>query len=109
MPDLPFIGEGLELQGELVDTVDARHLFEYLGIGTDFNTWFDTIVAAFGFIKYEDYGGSETCPGGVPLHGYWMTLNMAREICSRLSTHKGAIAYMYFNTHYVKQREALRL
>ena len=44
-----------EIDGQMVNTVNARDLYEFLGVKTRFNDWIQRRIKEYGFIEGVDY------------------------------------------------------
>lgn len=88
------------VNGELVQTVDARHLHKFLGVRRRFATWISERIAEYGFVDGQDYTSfsqiGEKPRGGRPTIEYHLTLDMAKELSMVERTPKGREARRYF-------------
>ncbi|WP_176713225.1 antA/AntB antirepressor family protein, partial [Gilliamella sp. Imp1-1] len=88
-----------QLNGKLQQTVSAKQLHHFLGVGRDFSTWIKGRIEQYGFIENDDYvvfdspelvnqsiknkqlNKRETVRGGDRRSiDYHLTLNMAKEL-----------------------------
>lgn len=80
---LPVVAK--PLPAGAVDTVDARDLYAFLGVGKDFSTWIKGRIAAYAFEEGRDFLAESRSPergsgnrgAGVT---YYLTLDMAKEL-----------------------------
>ena len=78
------------INNELLNTVDARDLHTFLGVGRDFSTWIKDRIGEFGFVEGQDYSIITGSPilvskknnprGGHNRLDYHVTLDMAKEL-----------------------------
>jgi len=80
------------------DTVNAKELYEFLGVGRDFSSWMKQRINKYGFIKNEDYTTDYTTPqnGGMVRTEYYLTLDMSKELSMVENSEKGKQARKYF-------------
>jgi phage anti-repressor protein len=77
--------------------VNARVLWEALGVSTRFNDWFRERCVTYGFEEGKDfYLISSKSTGGRPTKDYKLTLDMAKELAMVEKTNKGREARQYF-------------
>lgn len=86
---------------ETVETVNARDLHAFLGVGKDFSTWIKDRVEAFGFVAGQDFvtvSGFSPNSGksGRPAVDYHLTLSMAKELAMVERNEAGKRARLYF-------------
>ncbi len=92
------------LDGEDVQTVDARTLHEFLCVGKAFGAWLVERIDKFGFVENVDYVLAETCfpkmeskmHGGHNRRDYALSLSMAKELAMVERTPQGKAARLYF-------------
>jgi anti-repressor protein len=73
--------EQREVGGELIQTVDARELWEFLDVAKDFSTWLKDRIQQYGFVEGRDFSpilGKTS--GGRPTKEYALSLDMAKEL-----------------------------
>jgi len=79
-------------------TVIARELHEFLGVGKDFSTWIKDRIFQYNFIENQDFvvfpGIGEK--GGRPSIEYHLTIDMAKELSMVERNEKGKQARQYF-------------
>jgi len=80
--------------------VDARELWKYLEVKSDFNNWFKNYVNDFGFIEDQDFtvlvNNYKNSKGGRPSKDYALQLSMAKELAMLQRSDKGKQARLYF-------------
>ena len=87
-----------EIQGTWTQTVDARKLHERLEIVTRFNDWIARRIDEYCFVEGRDYlfySNLSKTPGR-PEHAFYLTLDMAKEMCMVERTPAGRAARQYF-------------
>lgn len=84
--------------GELVQTVSARELHLFLGVGKDFSTWIKDRIEQFGFVEDADFVVFPEIgeKGGRPQISYHLTLDMAKELSMVERNERGKQARQYF-------------
>ncbi|SET61102.1 Phage anti-repressor protein [Nitrosospira multiformis] len=92
--------EGCTVGNEAVQTVNARELHGFLGVGKDFSTWIRDRVEQYSFLENQDFVcspvlGSEG-RGGHNRKDYHLTLDMAKELSMVERNEKGKQARQYF-------------
>lgn len=106
----PLIAIGSATVGqETVETVNARELHDFLGVGKDFSTWIKDRIETFGFVAGQDFvtvsgliapiSGTSNGRGGArprPVIDYHLTLGMAKELAMVERTDAGKRARLYF-------------
>ena len=73
---------------EVIQTVNARELHGFLGVGKVFGTWITDRITKYGFVDGVDYTttvhfpvpGSKTGSGGLNKKDYHVSLDMAKEL-----------------------------
>ena len=89
--------EKTTIGGDLIETVNARELHEFLESQQDFSTWVQNRIDQYGFIDGQDFttilGKSS---GGRPSTDYHLTLDMAKELSMVERNEKGKEARQYF-------------
>jgi phage anti-repressor protein len=90
------------MDGGLIETINARHLWEYLGVLTDFSDWIKRRIEEYGFIENVDYTilkfevGKIQRLRGMSEYEYHITLDMTKELCMVERNDKGREARRYF-------------
>ncbi|MFS1584046.1 MAG: antA/AntB antirepressor family protein [Candidatus Arsenophonus phytopathogenicus] len=121
--------ETKNINGALIQTVNARDLHAFLEIGKDFTTWIKDRIKQYAFVENQDYiiveNLSSPKSGSAksrqrPMSDYHISLDMAKELSMVERNEKGKQARQYFiecerqaktATHVIPQTlpEALRL
>lgn len=82
------------------ETVNARELHEFLESKQEFTNWFRNRINEFGFEKGNDFIVIDkfitNLNGGRPLDGYFVSLDMAKELSMVERNKKGKQARRYF-------------
>lgn len=102
--------------GELLDTVDARHLHAALKVGRDFSTWIKGRIEEYGFQEGQDFivvdspdRGNQSGRGGDRRSvEYYLALDMAKELAMVERTPVGRSVRLYFIACERKALQALR-
>ena len=88
------------IDGNAVETVNARELHTFLGVQTRFNDWITTRISEYEFVENQDYvrftENSVKPQGGRPSIEYYTTLDMAKELAMVERNEKGKQARKYF-------------
>lgn len=81
-----------------LNTVDAKDLHSFLQIGTRLDTWLSRRVEEYGFTQGIDFISSflSVDNGGDGRTHYYLSIDMAKEICMVEKTEKGKEARKYF-------------
>lgn len=88
-----------EFNGEVVKTVNARELWEYLEIKSRFNDWIKSKLEdkLLGFVYGNDYiTSTRNLVNGIQANEYHVTIEVAKELCMLERKEKGAEARKYF-------------
>ncbi|HGJ5855202.1 antA/AntB antirepressor family protein, partial [Arsenophonus nasoniae] len=116
--------ETKNINGELIQTVNARDLHQFLEVGKDFSNWIKDRIKQYGFVENIDYivfaNSGENPFGGRPAKEYHISFDMAKELSMVERNEKGKQARQYFiecerqaktATHVIPQTlpDALRL
>jgi|GEM_PF-1748967 uncharacterized protein HI_1422 len=83
-----------ELQGAF--PANAETLFKFLVINSKFADWIKNRITQYGFIENQDYIVKTTYTGRRPRKEYFVTLDMAKELCMVENNDKGKEARRYF-------------
>lgn len=92
-----------------IQTVDARELHAFLGVGRKFNAWIIGRIAEYGFAENVDFAKvrSQTGPNFKRLEvEYFLSLDMAKELAMVERSAKGREARQYFIEVEKKYRSA---
>lgn len=83
---------------EQVRTVNARELHEQLQVASDFRNWIKNRIQKYGFIENQDFVtfGKNLPKLGRPQVDYFITIDMAKELCMVENNEQGRIARQYF-------------
>jgi len=83
-----------------VQTINARELHTFLGVGKDFATWMKDRIDQYDFIENQDFVCSPVLGsngrGGHNRKDYHLTLDMAKELAMVERNEKGKQARQYF-------------
>ncbi|HGJ5882876.1 antA/AntB antirepressor family protein [Arsenophonus sp.] len=92
--------ETKNINGELIQTVNARDLHQFLEVGKDFSNWIKDRIKQYGFVENIDYivfaNFGENPFGGRPAKEYHISLDMAKELSMVERNEKGKQARQYF-------------
>lgn len=95
----PSVSEGA-IGGSLVQTVNARDLHAFLGVGKVFAAWIGERIHQYGFEENRDFvvfSESGNNPlGGRPAKEYAITIDMAKELAMVERNERGKRARQYF-------------
>lgn len=83
-----------ELQGAF--PANVKFLFYFLEIDTKFADWINRRISHYSFIENQDYIIKEVFTGRRPRKEYYITLDMAKELCMVENNEKGRQARRYF-------------
>lgn len=88
------------MEGQQVNTVNARDLHEFLEIGKVFGAWITERIDQFEFVENQDFvvvsENGKNPKGGRPAKEYHLTLDMAKELSMVERNEKGKQARRYF-------------
>ena len=91
-----YLGEG----EDVVQTVNARELHGFLGVGKVFAAWIQERIEQYSFIQNQDFvvfsDSGNNPKGGRPTKDYHLTLDMAKELSMVERNEKGKQARQYF-------------
>ena len=87
--------------GERVNTVNARELHAFLGVGKVFAAWIKDRISQYDFVENRDFVcfpilESKEGRGGHNQIDYHLTLDMAKELCMVERNDRGRQARQYF-------------
>ncbi|HAA2220132.1 TPA_asm: phage antirepressor Ant [Campylobacter jejuni] len=83
-----------ELQGAF--PANVKFLFYFLEIDTKFADWIKNRISHYNFIENQDYIVEIVYTKGRPRKEYYVTLDMAKELCMVENNEKGRQARRYF-------------
>ncbi|EAL3061028.1 phage antirepressor Ant [Campylobacter coli] len=83
-----------ELQGAF--PANVKNLFYFLEIDTKFADWIKNRISHYNFIENQDYIIEIVYTKGRPRKEYYVTLDMAKELCMVENNEKGRQARRYF-------------
>ena len=106
LPGAFFIGEIMNelikierkvIGDEEVNSVDARELYDFLGVKMHFTDWILPKIKDYGFVINSDFCRS-TCISinGREMENYILSIDMAKELAMLSKTQKGKEARQYF-------------
>lgn len=76
--------------------VSARELYQALGVESEFSHWFER-MRKYGFTEGDDFSSKTAkSTGGRPNTEYYVTIDMAKELCMIQRTAKGKQCRQYF-------------
>ena len=90
----------LQPHDTLIQAVNARELHTFLQVQTRFNDWIAARITDYDFVENQDYvrftENSVKPQGGRPSIGYFISLDMAKELSMVERNEKGRQARKYF-------------
>ena len=90
----------LQPHDTLIQAVNARELHTFLEVQTRFNDWIAARITDYDFVENQDYvrftENSVKPQGGRPSIGYFISLDMAKELSMVERNEKGKQARRYF-------------
>ncbi|MET3560806.1 anti-repressor protein [Bartonella japonica] len=88
------------VNGETVQTVNARELHDFLEVGKDFSNWITDRIKKYNLVENQDFVCSPNLAskgrGGHNRKDYHLTLNIAKELSMLENNQKGREARLYF-------------
>ena len=88
------------IDGNAVETVNARELHTFLEVGRDFSTWIKDRISKYEFVENQDYVSPhkkmERAIGGTVRTEYFVSVGMAKELAMVERNDKGKQARKYF-------------
>jgi anti-repressor protein len=83
---------------EKINTVNARDLHEQLQVTSRFNDWINNRIKKYGFVENQDFVifTKILVKRGRPETDYFITIDMAKELCMVENNEQGRIARQYF-------------
>ncbi len=96
---IPIFGQNIEQEN--VQTVNARDVWLFLEVKTQFKDWVQRYIKKYDFIEGVDYVccsnlSSKTGSGGHNIKEYYVSLDMAKELSMVQNNPKGKEARQYF-------------
>ncbi|EAL0571209.1 phage antirepressor Ant [Campylobacter jejuni] len=82
--------------GTEINSANAREIFCFLEIETQFSIWLERRILHYNFIENQDYIIELVYTKGRPRKEYYITLDMAKELCMVENNEKGRQARRYF-------------
>ncbi|EGK8137927.1 phage antirepressor Ant [Campylobacter coli] len=82
--------------GAEINSANAREIFCFLKIDTQFSIWLERRILHYNFIENQDYIIELVYTKGRPRKEYYVTLDMAKELCMVENNEKGRQARRYF-------------
>ncbi|MBE2985322.1 antA/AntB antirepressor family protein [Campylobacter sp. RM9344] len=82
--------------GAEINSANARELHCFLNSGQDYSDWIKNRITQYGFIENQDYIIQIVYTKGRPRKEYFITLDMAKELCMVENNDKGKEARQYF-------------
>ncbi|WP_375689596.1 antA/AntB antirepressor family protein, partial [Bartonella sp. AP57NXGY] len=88
------------IDGDAIQTVNARDLHAFLGVGKKFADWITERINKYDFVENRDYivfpNFGKNLQGGRPSKDYALTLSVAKELSMVENNKKGREARLYF-------------
>ena len=92
-----------DINGNAVNTVNARELHAFLEVGKDFSTWLKDRIEQYNFIENQDFiifpETGEKSGRGRPAKEYYLSLDMAKELAMVERNEKGKHASISSNAN----------
>lgn len=82
--------------GAEINSADARELHAFLNSEQQYADWIKNRITQYGFTENQDYIVRTTHTGRRPRKEYFVTLDMAKELCMVENNDKGKEARQYF-------------
>ncbi|EAK4033567.1 phage antirepressor Ant [Campylobacter jejuni] len=82
--------------GAEINSVNAREIYKYIKITSNFAEWINRRISHYNFIENQDYIIEIVYTKGRPRKEYYVTLDMAKELCMVENNEKGRQARRYF-------------
>nr|WP_246748131.1 phage antirepressor KilAC domain-containing protein [Methylobacterium sp. SD274] len=93
--NFPVVSEA-NIGAERVQTVDARELHRFLGIGAAFKDWISRRIAEYAFSEGADFCSFLSESGGRPAKEYAISLDMAKQLGMVERNDQGRRVRQYF-------------
>ncbi|EOI4110545.1 antA/AntB antirepressor family protein [Campylobacter jejuni] len=82
--------------GAEINSANAREIFQFLNSEQEYANWIKNRISHYNFIENQDYIIELVYTKGRPRKEYYITLDMAKEICMVENNEKGRQARRYF-------------
>ncbi|ECL6553705.1 TPA: antA/AntB antirepressor family protein [Campylobacter jejuni] len=82
--------------GAEINSANAREIFQFLNSLQDYSNWIKNRISHYNFIENQDYIIELVYTKGHPRKEYYITLDMAKELCMVENNEKGRQARRYF-------------
>ncbi|EKC9552024.1 antA/AntB antirepressor family protein [Campylobacter jejuni] len=82
--------------GAEINSANAREIFQFLNSLQDYSNWIKNRISHYNFIENQDYIIEIVYTKGRPRKEYYVTLDMAKELCMVENNEKGRQARRYF-------------
>ncbi|EOJ2641223.1 phage antirepressor Ant [Campylobacter sp. US25a] len=82
--------------GAEINSANAREIFQFLNSEQEYANWIKNRISHYDFIENQDYIIELVYTKGRPRKEYYVTLNMAKELCMVENNEKGRQARRYF-------------
>ncbi|EAH5394408.1 phage antirepressor Ant [Campylobacter coli] len=82
--------------GAEINSANAREIFQFLNSEQEYSNWIKNRINHYNFIENQDYIIELVYTKGRPRKEYYVTLDMAKELCMVENNEKGRQARRYF-------------
>ncbi|ECO2709768.1 phage antirepressor Ant, partial [Campylobacter jejuni] len=82
--------------GAEINSVNAREIYKIINSEQEFANWIKNRISHYNFIENQDYIIELVYTKGRPRKEYYVTLDMAKELCMIENNEKGRQARRYF-------------
>ncbi|OEV57419.1 antirepressor [Campylobacter jejuni] len=82
--------------GAEINSANAREIFQFLNSEQEYSNWIKNRISHYNFIENQDYITELVYTKGRPRKEYYVTLDMAKELCMVENNEKGRQARRYF-------------
>ncbi|HEF9361355.1 TPA: antA/AntB antirepressor family protein [Campylobacter coli] len=82
--------------GAEINSANAREIFQFLNSEQEYSNWIKNRINQYDFIENQDYIIELVYTKGRPRKEYYVTLDMAKELCMVENNEKGRQARRYF-------------
>ncbi|HED4583076.1 TPA: antA/AntB antirepressor family protein [Campylobacter jejuni] len=82
--------------GAEINSVNVREIFQFLNSEQEYANWIKNRISHYNFIENQDYIIELVYTKGRPRKEYYVTLDMAKELCMVENNEKGRQARRYF-------------